>query len=551
MNNNQNIKNEVIVTINGTKDVNINIENEGNEIKDDIKHIGIAEENIKTDSKITTNNYRNDNSMKIVIKEKDSINCNEFNICSTILTDEFKDGENGNITKCPENVECIEINNNNNKDIDIENINKKNEMINNESIDLENNNNEHTLSNERIYGRSDSSSSLTIDDNPNISRRAYRSFHICSIFIHLALLLMILLLIATLINDYTVYITADKGKTIIYICGILLGLLCLHACINLYISLMFLADYEISRKIKIIESKMHMIVLLYLFLCLYVYLFEDKNNPIRPIFSFAILLSVIYYFMPLFLYIVLRILFFIVIFTIIFMKRKSPTPKNVLKKLKIIKYIDYKNYCEHIRANQMSISEFNDKENKQVDEKVADKEDCILKNSEQNISCNKNENNNQDLNKNCNNEINNLEIKDNIKNSKIEKNNNHVKMDKEVCNRKLNNMNRLNYYSINIYDKNKKKNISYKSKNIEDEIIKNNIYDKENGETNNYIKSNSFYINIENENYMCAICFVDYLDDDSICVLPCNYMHYYHKDCIFTWLKKNNDCPLCRKNITI
>ncbi|KEG03268.1 hypothetical protein YYE_02202 [Plasmodium vinckei vinckei] len=514
MNNNQNRKNEVVATINETKGVNRDIENHG----DDIKDIVMLDGNITSPSKITTDKYRSDNSVNIVAKE---------NVENTNLANELKDVKNGSTTE--------RIETNNSKGIDIEEINKKNDLKNNENTDLENNNNDEDFSNERIYGRGDSESSLTIEENPAISRRAYRSFHICSIFIHLALLLMILLLLAILINDRSMFMATQREKSLIYICGALLSLLCLHACINLYISLMFLADQPISRNIKIAESKMHFIVLFYFFLCLYVYIFEDKNYPTRPIFSFAILLAVIYYFMPLFLYIVLRILFFIVIFTIMFMKKKSPTPKSVLKKLKIIKYIDYKKYCDRIRANQVALSEFMAKENMQTDGKVESKEDGGLKNSEQNISSDKNENNNNhDINTNSNDE----------------KNNNPTKMDKETCNRKVNNMNRQNYYSINIYDKNIKRNISCKSKNIEDAIIK-NLYDKENGEINNYIKDNSFYINIEDENSVCAICCVDYSEDDHICVLPCNYMHYYHRDCIFTWLKKNNDCPLCRKNITL
>lgn len=60
---------------------------------------------------------------------------------------------------------------------------------------------------------------------------------------------------------------------------------------------------------------------------------------------------------------------------------------------------------------------------------------------------------------------------------------------------------------------------------------------------------NNVYINIETSDLVCSICCVEYANDDDICILPCNYLHYYHKDCIFTWLKKNNDCPLCRKII--
>ena len=31
--------------------------------------------------------------------------------------------------------------------------------------------------------------------------------------------------------------------------------------------------------------------------------------------------------------------------------------------------------------------------------------------------------------------------------------------------------------------------------------------------------------------------------------LPCNIKHYFHHDCIEQWMKTNNVCPLCRKEI--
>ncbi|KAI4835943.1 RING zinc finger protein [Plasmodium brasilianum] len=84
-----------------------------------------------------------------------------------------------------------------------------------------------------------------------------------------------------------------------------------------------------------------------------------------------------------------------------------------------------------------------------------------------------------------------------------------------------------------------------KKKKNDIEKEKNEIY----GIYENVEDNNSVHINIENSDYVCSICCVEYLNDDDICILPCNYLHYYHKECIFTWLKRNNDCPLCRKNI--
>ena len=45
----------------------------------------------------------------------------------------------------------------------------------------------------------------------------------------------------------------------------------------------------------------------------------------------------------------------------------------------------------------------------------------------------------------------------------------------------------------------------------------------------------------------CAICIMDFELDEEVRVLPCK--HYFHTDCVDSWLKMNATCPTCRANI--
>ena len=47
----------------------------------------------------------------------------------------------------------------------------------------------------------------------------------------------------------------------------------------------------------------------------------------------------------------------------------------------------------------------------------------------------------------------------------------------------------------------------------------------------------------------CSICTNEFLADDEVTPLPCNTAHYFHSACIAPWLKTNNTCPLCRKQV--
>ena len=44
----------------------------------------------------------------------------------------------------------------------------------------------------------------------------------------------------------------------------------------------------------------------------------------------------------------------------------------------------------------------------------------------------------------------------------------------------------------------------------------------------------------------CFICLEQFEKHQKIGKLLCN--HYFHKDCIYKWLKTNPTCPLCREN---
>jgi len=42
----------------------------------------------------------------------------------------------------------------------------------------------------------------------------------------------------------------------------------------------------------------------------------------------------------------------------------------------------------------------------------------------------------------------------------------------------------------------------------------------------------------------CAVCKVEYEEGEECIVMPCE--HIFHGECIKTWLKMHNTCPICR-----
>ncbi|KAF6031835.1 hypothetical protein EB796_009840 [Bugula neritina] len=49
------------------------------------------------------------------------------------------------------------------------------------------------------------------------------------------------------------------------------------------------------------------------------------------------------------------------------------------------------------------------------------------------------------------------------------------------------------------------------------------------------------------DDYMCAICRVNYNTKDSPRLLPCS--HKFHDGCVKPWLMKTNTCPECRSEL--
>ncbi|KAL4476991.1 hypothetical protein ABPG72_011688 [Tetrahymena utriculariae] len=44
----------------------------------------------------------------------------------------------------------------------------------------------------------------------------------------------------------------------------------------------------------------------------------------------------------------------------------------------------------------------------------------------------------------------------------------------------------------------------------------------------------------------CSICLNDYQNDETIAILNCDSKHIFHQQCIETWVKQKDECPLCR-----
>ncbi|GJN05180.1 hypothetical protein PR202_ga22788 [Eleusine coracana subsp. coracana] len=47
----------------------------------------------------------------------------------------------------------------------------------------------------------------------------------------------------------------------------------------------------------------------------------------------------------------------------------------------------------------------------------------------------------------------------------------------------------------------------------------------------------------------CPVCLADFADGEPVRVLP-ECMHYFHAECIDTWLRGSNSCPMCRAETT-
>ncbi|VWU48223.1 RING zinc finger protein, putative [Hepatocystis sp. ex Piliocolobus tephrosceles] len=666
MNIEKNIVNEIVIKVNETHEIARNVKNDENirtsSTNNDLILAGTN--SIALKKRCNQNNLKCEESERI----KDTLlkNCDEMNN-NMYSNNNNNTSSSINITKSNNNI-SIGDTNINNHDINITNDNinscnnnnnlviynndvhtssNKNELNNqkNKSGNTEsvttiattvNNNNNNNGNNGGIYNNIEHNfnttdnniddavdsinNSFVMEDEAIISKRANRNFHVCSIFFHSTLLVLIILLMIILYYDFLQIVIYKRENVLLFLCGLLLSFLFIHISIILYISILFIKQKEASKKIRTIESKIHFIVLLYLSLCVFFYIFGDKSFIRYHTFYLTLVLATIYYFLPFFLYILLRLILCFLVLILIFTKRKTPTPKKILKKLKIIKFLEYKDYREQMLFNKnknnsdndwddslktgietvrgdtvtivdipnmVALDNINDNSsgnntmdtasinintgcdkmkgcnNKYVEDNTNTCHFDIhdnLKNTSNviNISAKTNTNGSTNINNIKSNIqadnnnmsdkiINNTKHGDNDGNSNSNSNNNNCECKKEFDkfsdNKDITDSNE----SIDKNENNTKKGIfEYfkkvkKKKKKKSEKEKNDLYLTED--------NNAFFINVENSNYTCSICRSKYLNDDDICILPCNYRHYYHKECIFTWLKKNNDCPLCRKII--
>ena len=79
--------------------------------------------------------------------------------------------------------------------------------------------------------------------------------------------------------------------------------------------------------------------------------------------------------------------------------------------------------------------------------------------------------------------------------------------------------------------------------------MNNNISSNELERIMEYLPSSVLREKKEGENTECVICLEVFDVGDSITTLPC--VHLFHTDCIKSWLKSNNHCPICKFEITL
>ena len=46
----------------------------------------------------------------------------------------------------------------------------------------------------------------------------------------------------------------------------------------------------------------------------------------------------------------------------------------------------------------------------------------------------------------------------------------------------------------------------------------------------------------------CVICLEEFKYRDKTIILPC--IHFFHNNCIKSWLKRDNSCPICKFEIS-
>ena len=152
---------------------------------------------------------------------------------------------------------------------------------------------------------------------------------------------------------------------------------------------------------------------------------------------------------------------------------------------------------------------------------------------------------------------------ENINNNNIDNNSDNNNDNNDNIDNNDNNDNNIDNNDNNIDDNNvnnDNNNIDNNSVNNDnnddfDDFTDNDGYDDENnGITDDILKylpenvlNEEDILKLNEDAKRCVICLEDYIGGDAIMRLPC--FHFFHKDCISIWLKKNAKCPFCNLNI--
>lgn len=74
---------------------------------------------------------------------------------------------------------------------------------------------------------------------------------------------------------------------------------------------------------------------------------------------------------------------------------------------------------------------------------------------------------------------------------------------------------------------------------------------KENGVLYEFPRNESELVRViyagKGEDKTCNICITPYKENETLIYLPC--LHTFHESCILPWLRDNENCPNCKKEV--
>lgn len=257
-------------------------------------------------------------------------------------------------------------------------------------------------------------------------------------------------------------------------------------------------------------------------LCLYILHF-NKNKCSNPTIALQLLryfyiLTITVYFVPLLLYIFIGLFLSIIICIVIYFSveesERIPTPEDIISKLEISKY---KN-LDYVHKKNGRNGGGNNYIKKPSFEMIFGKVKSVMKEKDQvgkqkkgNVS----ENNSMSF-------------------SKME----HINSIEDSSNdimKPLNESRDLESYGIAL--ENTRRINNSPSGNGKSQISNN----QRNRTTSREDKA-------ENEE-VCSICMMNYINSDDVMIMPCDKRHFFHVSCVTKWLYKSQVCPICRTNI--